>query len=168
MCPVLQLDNRSTLSSLTVRTNNTRQKVYNINSSFDEGSKTITAHCEITGDNVGLIDGMNISALVNLGGQMSQEVLNEAIVNSDGKYYIFIVRDRSEQEKIKLVEVEGQYRHEKQTRFERVEIVKGASELGYTVISPVGEISDGGKIVVKNAFFVNAKLDDLGEDGHSQ
>jgi hypothetical protein len=47
-----------------------------------------------------------------------------------------------------------------------VEVVKGASQLGYTAITPVSETPQGTHIVVKGAFFVNAKMDDTGEDGH--
>jgi hypothetical protein len=48
-----------------------------------------------------------------------------------------------------------------------MEIVKGASQLGYTAITPVNEIPHGTHIVIKGAFFVNAKMNDTGEHGHA-
>jgi hypothetical protein len=38
--------------------------------------------------------------------------------------------------------------------------------MGYTAITPVGNIPDNAKIVVKGAFFVNAKLVNSGEHEH--
>ena len=48
-----------------------------------------------------------------------------------------------------------------------MEVIKGASLLGYTAITPVSEIPHGTHIVVKSAFFVNAKMDDSGEHAHA-
>lgn len=53
------------------------------------------------------------------------------------------------------------------TQFTRMEVVKGASQLGYTAITPVNEIPHGTHIVIKGAFFVNAKMNDTGEHGHA-
>jgi len=45
-------------------------------------------------------------------------------------------------------------------------VAKGSSEMGYTAITPVTEIPKDAKIVVKGAFFVNAKLSNAGDHGH--
>jgi hypothetical protein len=38
--------------------------------------------------------------------------------------------------------------------------------MGYTAITPVGQIAPDAKVVVKGAFFVNAKLSNVGEHEH--
>jgi hypothetical protein len=50
--------------------------------------------------------------------------------------------------------------------FEKIEVSKGVSELGYTAITPVKEIPEGTKIVTKGTFFVNASLSNSGEHEH--
>jgi hypothetical protein len=50
--------------------------------------------------------------------------------------------------------------------FEKIEVAKGVSELGYTAITPVSEISKDAKVVTKGAFFINAKLSNTGGHDH--
>ncbi|SFS50095.1 efflux RND transporter periplasmic adaptor subunit [Sphingobacterium wenxiniae] len=150
-------------------------EVYSIGSSFSGESKTIAVHSRITGDKTGLIDGMSITGMVSLDDVLSTAVPNDAIVNADGKYYIFLVKEQEEEpHEHKEGEAhdhdeEEAHDHgsEKGTRFVRMEVIKGASLLGYTAITPVSEIPYGTHIVVKSAFFVNAKMDDSGEHAHA-
>ena len=150
-------------------------EVYSIGSSFSGESKTIAVHSKITGDKAGLIDGMSITGTVSSDDVLSTAVPNDAIVNSDGKYYIFLVKEQEEEpHEHKEGEAhdhdeEEAHDHgsEKGTRFVRMEVIKGASLLGYTAITPVSEIPHGTHIVVKSAFFVNAKMDDSGEHAHA-
>jgi cobalt-zinc-cadmium efflux system membrane fusion protein len=137
-------------------------KVYNIGSSFSDSSKTIAVHCKVVGDKTGLIDGMNVTGIINLGGVLSTAVPNEAIVNSEGKYYIFLLKENLEKPH---VHKEGETHEVESLTFERIEIMIGTSELGFTAIMPVNEIHNKSKIVTKGAFFVNAKLTNAG-DGH--
>ena len=141
-------------------------EVYSIGSSFSGESKTIAVHSKITGDKTGLIDGMSITGTVSSDDVLSTAVPNDAIVNSDGKYYIFLVKEQEEEPHDHKEDEVHDHGSEKGTQFVRVEVVKGASQLGYTAITPVSEIPHGTHIVVKGAFFVNAKMNDTGEDGH--
>jgi len=146
-------------------------EVYNMGASFIGDSKTIAVHSKIIGDKTGLIDGMNVSGMISLDNVLSLAVPDDAIVNADGKYYIFLVKEQ-EEEPHGHTEGENQdhsHEHgsEQGTRFERMEITKGASQLGYTAITPVREIPIGTHIVVKGSFFVGAKMDDTGEHAHA-
>ena len=144
-------------------------EVYSIGSSFSGESKTIAVHSKITGDKAGLIDGMSITGMVSLDDVLSTAVPNDAIVNADGKYYIFLVKEREEEAHDHKEGEAHDHNHgsEKGTQFVRMEVVKGATQLGYTAITPVSEIPHGAHIVVKGAFFVNAKMDDSGEHAHA-
>lgn len=145
-------------------------QVFNIGSSFNGESKTIAVHSKVTGDKTGLIDGMNITGIVDLDGVLNPAVPNDAIVNADGKYYIFIVKEQAEEPHEHKEGEKHEHAHEhespKGTRFERIEVTKGSSQLGYTAITPLGEIPHNAHIVVKGAFFVNAKMTNSG-DGHA-
>src|SRR5690554_4277685 len=142
-------------------------EVYSIGSSFSGEGKTIAVHSRITGDKTGLIDGMNITGMVSLDDVLSTAVPNDAIVNADGKYYIFLVKEQEEEPHEHEEGEAHDHGSEKETRFVRMEVMKDASLLGYTAITPVSEIPHGTHIVVKSAFFVNAKMDDSGEHAHA-
>ena len=130
-------------------------EVYNVGASFSGSSKTIAVHSRIVGDKSGLIDGMNITGIIRGYGKKEKAVPNEAIVHAEGKYYVF------------LVKAAGAHAHEGETTFEKVEVLKGASLLGYTGVQFLKEISLGSKLVVKGGFFVQAAMNNSGEHGHS-
>lgn len=151
--------------------------VFSIGTAFENESKTIPVHCTVKGNKSGLIDGMNITAIVSLTNNTTQAVPNDAIVNANGKDYIFIVTDKKPEEHH---EEEGHDGHDHgakkeelvvdkkqdETNFEKIEVIKGISNMGYTAITVIHEIPAGAKIVTKGAFFVNAKMTNQGE-GHS-
>jgi cobalt-zinc-cadmium efflux system membrane fusion protein len=154
-------------------TNEYDAKVFSIGSSFENESKTIAVHCTVTGNKIGLIDGMNITGIVSLSNALTPAVPNEAIVNADGKDYIFVVTDKKAEEHHE--EESEEHNHESEDRkhsneengninFEKIEVVKGVSNMGYTAITFVQDIPANAQIVIKGAFFVNAKLSNTG--GH--
>ena len=64
-------------------------------------------------------------------------------------------------------EEEKDHKEDKTSKnFEKVEVFKGVSDMGYTAVSFVNEIPADAKIVVKGAFFVNAKLSNTGGHEH--
>ncbi|KUJ52819.1 efflux RND transporter periplasmic adaptor subunit [Chryseobacterium sp. JAH] len=146
-------------------------KIYSIGSSFENDSKTISVHCSVTGNKEGLIDGMNITGIVSLDKSTTPAVPNEAIVEANSKYFVFIRTDRRPEEHH---EEESEHQDEKKApekesptiNFEKIEVVKGSSDMGYTAITTVNEISKDAEVVVKGAFFVNAKLSNSGEHEH--
>lgn len=146
-------------------------KVFNIGSSFENESKTVAVHCTVTGNKTGLIDGMNITAMISIGNALTKAVPNDAIAEADGKYYIFAQTDKKPEEEHEHEAGEKHNEAEqketsKSMNFEKIEISKGVSELGYTAITPVKVIPEGTKIVTKGTFFVNAKLSNSGEHEH--
>lgn len=147
-------------------------KVFNIGSSFENESKTVAVHCTVTGNKTGLIDGMNITAMVSVGTALTTAVPNDAIVEADGKFYIFVKTDKKpeEHEEAEAGEKHNEAEEKKvfdaSMNFEKVEVNKGVSEVGYTAITTVKEIPAGTQIVTKGTFFVNAKLSNSGGHEH--
>jgi len=140
-------------------------QVSNIGSSFEGDSKTIAVHCQILGNKSGLIDGMNITGMINISNATVPAVPNEAIVMAEGKYYIFLVNEKDEKHEHND-EHAHEHNHDDSTNFKKMEVAKGSSQNGYTMITPVEEIPADAHIVVSGAFFVNAKMTNSGE-GHS-
>lgn len=142
-------------------------KIYSIGSSFENESKTISVHANVTGNKTGLIDGMNITGIVSLDKSTTPAIPNEAIVEADGKYYVFVQTNKKAEEHSEEKGHDKETKeHTKTMNFEKVEIVKGSSDMGYTAITSVSDIDSNAKIVIKGAFFVNAKLSNSGEHEH--
>ncbi|RQO30584.1 efflux RND transporter periplasmic adaptor subunit [Taibaiella sp. KBW10] len=150
--------------------------VFSIGTAFENDSKTIPIHCKVQGNKNGLIDGMNITGIVSLNNATGPAVPDAALVSADGKDYIFVITDKaaeahSEAEATEHKHEEGvQHDHEQETagnvNFEKIEIVKGVSNMGYTAITFINDIPPNAKIVTKGAFFINAKLSNTGEHAH--
>ncbi|MFP7656913.1 efflux RND transporter periplasmic adaptor subunit [Chryseobacterium proteolyticum] len=140
-------------------------KVFSIGSSFENASKTISVHCNVIGNKEGLIDGMSITGVVSLEKTTTPAVPNDAIVEADGKSYIFVQTNKkpAENHDEEKPNKEMPKENVKMINFEKIEVVKGSSDMGYTAITPVTEIAPDSKIVVKSTFFVNAKLTNAGE-----
>lgn len=143
--------------------------VFSIGSSFENDSKTISVHAAVTGNITGLIDGMNITGMVSLNNVTMPAVPDDAIVNAEGKYFIFIVSDKKPEAHHEEEENETQH-SEKEPKdninFEKIEVVKGVSNMGYTAVTFMQEIPANAQIVTKGAFFIQAKLSNTGEEEH--
>jgi RND family efflux transporter MFP subunit len=144
--------------------------IYSIGSSFENDSKTISVHANVTGNKTGLIDGMNITGIVSLDKTTTPAIPNEAIVEADGKFYVFVKTDKKpeahHEEKPEKEAGNPAETKSKTINFEKVEVVKGSSDMGYTAITSVKEISPDAEIATKGAFFINAKLTNSGEHEH--
>ena len=145
-------------------------RIYSIGTAFANATKAIPVHAEVQGDKTGLIEGMSVTAIISIGATTSPAVPTDAIVTSGGKDYIFIRTDKQldahdeEDEKDASHGKEAE-QHRPTINFERIEVQKGTSDLGYTQIVPVDEIPADAQIVVKGAFFVLAKMTNKG-GGH--
>ncbi len=131
-------------------------KIFSLGSSFEGESKAVSVHAMVEGDKTGLIDGMNVTAIISLEKALVTAVPSDAIVNFQGQDYIFIVSEKhggvGDSAKGKSVHVE-----ESGVGFERIPVVKGNSDVGYTEITLLKEIPKDAKVAVKGAFFILAK-----------
>ncbi|RYF90920.1 MAG: HlyD family efflux transporter periplasmic adaptor subunit, partial [Chitinophagaceae bacterium] len=156
-------------------------KIYSLGSSFEGESKAVSVHAMVDGDKTGLIDGMNVTAVVSLTKATVPAVPSNAIVNVDGKDYIFVLvedsimkehaneaqhsDEKAEEKKENSVSEDGPA-HSEEVRFRRVPVAKGGTDIGYTEITLLKEIPSKSKIVVKGAFFVSAKMTNTEGHGH--
>ena len=125
-------------------------QIYSLGSSFEGESKAVTVHARVQGDKTGLIDGMNITAVISLEKATVPAVPSDAIVAIAGQDYIFVLNDEHKADSIK--------HDEKELTFEKIPVAKGTTDVGYTEITLLKEIPKDAKIVVKGAFFVQAKM----------
>jgi membrane fusion protein, heavy metal efflux system len=141
-------------------------KIFSLGSSFEGESKAVSVHAMVEGDKTGLIDGMNVTAVVSLEKATVPAVPNDAIVTVEGKDYIFVLMDDKEEHKEPKdsVKHEATEEHKHGVQFERVAVAKGGTDIGFTEITLLKEIPANAKIVTKGAFFVSAKMTNT--EGH--
>ena len=142
-------------------------QIFSIGTAFVSESKTIPVHAKVMGDKTGLIEGMNITAIISLDKSLSPAVPTEAIVTLQGQDYIFMVVEHDEHTESKSTTDSSDHDSEEEgLSFEIVPVAKGTTDIGYTAITPLKPIPKGAKIVVKGAFFVLAKMTNSGEGEH--
>ncbi len=134
-------------------------KVRAISNTFENNIKAISVHAEVEGDKTGLIDGMNITALVSLESASLDAIPSEAIVSNEGQEYIII----KEKPGAHGEEDDPKVKSNEEVNFKRIPVLTGTSELGYTEIALLQEIPSNSEIVTKGAFFVLAKMTNQGE-----
>lgn len=152
--------------------------VYAISNTFENNTKAIAVHANVKGNKQGLIDGMNITALVSLENATVDAVPADAIVNHEGQDYIFIVTDAHGEAEHHEEKEAGEHQHdehghehlekpqqpiENETFFERIPVRKGTTDVGYSEITLLKDIPADAKIVTNGAFFVLAKMTNQGE-----
>ena len=134
-------------------------QIYSLGSSFEGESKTVTVHAKVQGNKTGLIDGMNVTAIISLEKATVPAVPSDAIVNFKGQDYIFIVVDKKEEREDSAKHNAKMNANEEESgvSFERIPVVKGNSDVGYTEITLLKEIPKDSKVAVKGAYFILAK-----------
>jgi cobalt-zinc-cadmium efflux system membrane fusion protein len=140
-------------------------KIYGVNQSFENESKAIIAHAIIEeAAKSNLIQGMYVSALIDVGKQTARAVPDEAVIKTGGKEYIYylarITGPKSEKEKIEKDKGDMDKRYV----FEKAEVVTGVNDLGYTEIRLVKELPADIKIVTRGAFYILSSESATGDD----
>ncbi|HEX6226824.1 MAG TPA: efflux RND transporter periplasmic adaptor subunit [Chryseolinea sp.] len=116
--------------------------------------RTVQVHCHIDEEDTELLPGMYLSALVETGGALVPALPDEAIIDYNGKKYIFIVSE------------DGHARMQEETtqNFSMVEIQVSHRELGFTeVVIPDSLIAEA--VVVKGAYALLSKMKNTEEEG---
>ena len=129
-------------------------QIFSLGSSFEGESKAVSVHAKVMGDKTGLIDGMNVTAIISLQKATVPAVPTDAIITLQGRDYIFMVTGNLP---------DSAKKQKNETSFEIVPVAKGTTEVGFTQITLLKEIPKDAKIVVKGAFFVMAKMTNTGE-----
>lgn len=141
--------------------------IFAIGTAFADDSKSVPVHAEVEGDKTGLIEGMSVTAIVSIGNRTALAIPTEAIVSNAGKDYVFVLKEGKETEHNHGPREAAHKGHEEESiRLERVQVVKGATDLGYTEIQPVITLPAHTRIIVKGAFFVMAKMTNTGDHEH--
>lgn len=126
--------------------------------------RTIQIHCHIDVEDKELLPGMYLNAAVETGGAQVPALPDQAIIDFQGKKYIF-VRTEETPEPVEKQEDEKSKEDQSAYHFTMVEIQIGNSELGYTeVILP--ESLKGSQIVIEGGYSLLSKMKNSEDEGH--
>ena len=108
--------------------------------------RTVRIHCHLDKEDLDLLPGMYLKAYVEAGTQRLSALPNEAIVNFEGKDYVFVAEKEA-------------------NHFKMLEVTKGISELGYTEILTKEGLNNESLIVINGAYDILAKIKNSEEEG---
>lgn len=142
-------------------------KIFGINKSFSNESKTVAVHAKIDpADAKGLIPGMYVSANINIVNATVPALPKDAVVRNADKYFVFVQDENHKEEKHEHKEGEKEETHEEEVHFKAVEVIPGTTDLGFTEIKFVNDVSANAKIVTKGAFYLLSAMKGGGEHEH--
>lgn len=119
--------------------------VYLIGREISE-DRTVRIHCHLDKEDLDLLPGMYLKAYVEAGTQSLPAIPNEAIVNFEGKDFIFIAEKEA-------------------NHFKMIEVTKGISELGFTEVEMKEGLNNESLIVISGAYDILAKIKNSEEEG---
>lgn len=117
--------------------------------------RTIRIHCHIDQEDTNLLPGMYLKAIVETGGVEVPALPDQAIIDFQGKKFIFYQLTEPPHGKLKN---ESQEEHAEEYHFTMIEVQIGNSEIGFTeVILPQDFPFDSAQIVTSNAYAILSK-----------
>lgn len=126
-------------------------RIFNVGKSFKNETKSVAVHADIDNEKHTLISGMYVNALIDVGSNAVNALPQEAVIQAEGRSYIFIM---------KAEEKEGDKKSDdkKTYHFQRIEVKTGASQLGFVQITPLQDVKMDKNIVIKGAFYLQSHL----------
>lgn len=149
-------------------------KIFSVGKSFENETKSVAVHADISNAQQKLIPGMYVNALIDTGIQTVKALPTEAIIKADGREFIFVLEEgeHEEEEHVGHEHTEDETQKEekkgKSFHFQRIEVKSGTTQLGYSQVSLLQKIDANAKIVLKGAYYIQSHLiKSEGGGGHS-
>lgn len=116
--------------------------VYVIGKEFNPNSKTIRIHGHLDGTKPTFLKDLFINAKIYLNDVESSALPENAIINDGGNSFIYVANEKANEDEIE---------------FEKVAVIAGATDNGFTAVKLIDTIPDGMQIVTKGAYYVYAQ-----------
>lgn len=129
--------------------------IFSIGKAFQKQTKSVAVRANIYNKTIGLIPGMYVNALIDIGNSDVNTLPVEAIVKAEGKEFIFI---HEAEEKYEHSTSEKAHEEDTGVHFKRIEVKTGTTQLGYVQVTPLEEIPAGAKIVTKGAYYLQSSI----------
>ena len=113
-----------------------------IGKEFNTNSKTIRVHGHLEGTKPTFLKDLFINAKIYLNNEESSALLEEAIIKDGANSFIYVANEKP---------------NDKEIKFEKIAVVTGATDNGFTAVKLIDTIPDGMQIVTKGAYYVYAQ-----------
>lgn len=130
-------------------------EVYLIGQSFDTETKTVQVHGHLLKENPQFMKGLFTDAKIWLDTEKMNALPSEAVIQEEGKAYIFIKKEKIHDHKH---EKKHEHHHEEITKFDKIPVMILAEEDDYIGVKTLIKISKNAKIVTKGAFYLTSEL----------
>lgn len=123
-------------------------KVYLINQKIND-DRTVRVHCHLENEDQSLLPQNFVKAIIETGANPVNALPDEAVVDFEGKSYVFLKDPKGERS------------------FDMLEVTKGISENGFTEVKIPAESNESPQFVLKGAYALLSKLKNADEEeGH--
>lgn len=133
-------------------------EVYLIGQSFDSETKTVQVHGHLLKENPQFMKGLFTDAKIWLDGEKVNALPSEAVIQEEGKAYIFIKKPIAHKHHNHHNEEEHKHYHKEITKFAKIPVIILAEEDDYIGIKTLVKMSKNTKIVTKGAFYLTSEL----------
>lgn len=112
--------------------------IFSLNKAFEDNQQAIIAHAKIEEKTETLLPGMYVEARVQIDNYKTNALPNDAIVNNGDEHFIYIETSKN--------------------HYKQIAVKTGATDMGYTEITPLDELPPNAKIVIKGAYYLLSQL----------
>ncbi|MEQ8683226.1 MAG: efflux RND transporter periplasmic adaptor subunit, partial [Cyclobacteriaceae bacterium] len=120
-------------------------EIYSVGKKFEQNPKAVHVHAEIKNKEDFLIPGMYINGKIHTTGRRVYALPSEAIIEEEGKPYIFIARSQEEEGKTRWT-------------FKPIEIRTGMTDEGWVEVKLLEELPKGAKVAWNNAYYLISEM----------
>jgi len=143
--------NQKVLFALTTKPEKIYEgEIFALGRAFEMDTRAVKVHAKIIGAHQGLLSGMFVEARIITSNKKVNALPNSAFITEKGLDYIFIQRKRIKNK----------------IEFEKIQVNKGVSDLGYSEVVFIDKMPKNAIIVVKGAYYLNAEMQksEFGDD----
>jgi len=128
-----------------------RGKIFSVGKAFENETKSVAVHADISNDKQQLIPGMYVNALIDVGANTVNALPLEAIVKAEGREFVFVLEKIDE-------EIDSEKKKVKTYHFQRIEVKTATAQLGFVQTTLLQDIEPDAKLVLKGAYYIQSHL----------
>jgi cobalt-zinc-cadmium efflux system membrane fusion protein len=133
-------------------------RIFSVGKSFQNESKSVAVHADINNSTIGLIPGMYVNALIDIGKNDVETLPIDAIAKAEGKEFIFIQESDEKHEAGEKHEENEKENTDTGVHFKRIEVKTGTTQLGFVQVTLLKEIPANAKIVTHGAYYLQSTM----------
>ena len=146
----VKVEQRMTFSLTTRPDKIYEAEIFNVGKVLEMKTRAVKVHAEIIDSREEFLAGMFVEARIVTDTKEVNALPNEAFIHQNGLDYVFIQKEA----------------HEGILEFEKIQVNKGMSDLGYSEVVFINDLPKDTIIITKGAYYVNSEMQksEFGDD----